>query len=65
MNSIGTQVNIGILIGFAAIVGVGMLATAELLTGEYAREAIAFLLGGGAVYGGRKIVENRGSLPPD
>jgi len=50
MKSLATTVNIGIIIGFAAIVGVGMLVTSGLLDGDYAREAIAYLLGGGTVY---------------
>lgn len=49
MKSLATGLNLGILIGFVAIVCVGMLVTAGLLTSEYAREAIAYLLGGGTV----------------
>lgn len=50
MKSLATGLNLGILIGFIAIVAVGMLDTAGMLAAEYAREAIAYLLGGGTVY---------------
>lgn len=49
MKGLATGVNVGILLGFLAIVAVGMLVTGGLLTGDYAREAIAYLLGGGTV----------------
>ena len=45
------QINLNVYLGTAAIVGIGMLGTAGLLTADYAREAIAFLLGAGAVAG--------------
>lgn len=49
------NMNLNLYLGIAAIVAIGVLATRGLLDEEWARTAIAFMLGGAATYGAPKI----------